>query len=77
MIYQLLASILDEVNIDFEPLYRCIHVYETLGKRNEFKTSYSEDRRVSKKYVEILMSFTKCKLFFRHKQIWLYQHLLT
>lgn len=43
-----LASILDEVNIDFEPLYRCIHVYETLGKRNEFKTSYSEDRRVSR-----------------------------
>ncbi|KAG2192081.1 hypothetical protein INT46_003221 [Mucor plumbeus] len=39
------TSILDEVNIDFEPLYRCIHVYETLGKRNEFKTSYSEDRR--------------------------------
>ncbi|KAI7894923.1 exocyst complex subunit Sec15-like-domain-containing protein [Mucor mucedo] len=34
-----------EINIDFEPLYRCIHVYETLGKRNEFKTSYSEDRR--------------------------------
>lgn len=44
---RVLASILDEVNIDFEPLYRCIHVYETLGKRNEFKTSYSEDRRVS------------------------------
>ncbi|GAA5800179.1 hypothetical protein HPULCUR_005604 [Helicostylum pulchrum] len=39
------TSILDEVNIDFEPLYRCIHVYDTLGKRNEFKTSYSEDRR--------------------------------
>ncbi|CEP09699.1 hypothetical protein [Parasitella parasitica] len=39
------TSILDEVNIDFEPLYRCIHVYETLGKRNEFKSSYSEDRR--------------------------------
>ncbi|RCH83819.1 hypothetical protein CU098_000044, partial [Rhizopus stolonifer] len=39
------TSILDEVNIDFEPLYKCIHVYDTLGKRNEFKTSYSEDRR--------------------------------
>ena len=42
-----IASILDEVNIDFEPLYKCIHVHDTLGKRNEFKTSYSEDRRVS------------------------------
>ncbi|KAI8994924.1 exocyst complex subunit Sec15-like-domain-containing protein [Pilobolus umbonatus] len=27
------------------PLYKCIHVYDTLGKRNEFKTAYSEDRR--------------------------------
>ncbi|KAG1463796.1 hypothetical protein G6F56_005210 [Rhizopus delemar] len=35
----------NEVNIDFEPLYKCIHVYSTLGKPNEFKTSYSEDRR--------------------------------
>ncbi|KAI7904416.1 exocyst complex subunit Sec15-like-domain-containing protein [Cokeromyces recurvatus] len=35
----------NEINIDFEPLYKCIHVYETLEKRNEFKTSYSEDRR--------------------------------
>ncbi|KAI7866597.1 exocyst complex subunit Sec15-like-domain-containing protein [Spinellus fusiger] len=34
-----------ELNIDFEPLYRCIHVYDTLGKRHEFKTSYEEDRR--------------------------------
>ncbi|CAO3659662.1 unnamed protein product [Rhizopus microsporus] len=39
------TSILDEVNIDFEPLYKCIHVYSTLGKPNEFKASYSEDRR--------------------------------
>ncbi|KAI8877265.1 exocyst complex subunit Sec15-like protein [Backusella circina FSU 941] len=39
------TSILDDVNIDFEPLYRCIHVYASLGKRQEFKTSYSEDRR--------------------------------
>ncbi|KAI9012696.1 exocyst complex subunit Sec15-like-domain-containing protein [Phycomyces nitens] len=34
-----------EFSIDFEPLYRCIHVYDTLGKRLEFKTSYEEDRR--------------------------------
>ncbi|KAF7731685.1 hypothetical protein EC973_008856 [Apophysomyces ossiformis] len=39
------SSIVDEVNIDFGPLYRCIHVYDTLGKRHEFKTSYEEDRR--------------------------------
>ncbi|KAI8367558.1 exocyst complex subunit Sec15-like-domain-containing protein [Radiomyces spectabilis] len=34
-----------EINIDFEPLFRCIHVYDTLGKRQEFKSSYEEDRR--------------------------------
>ncbi|KAI7856535.1 exocyst complex subunit Sec15-like-domain-containing protein [Circinella umbellata] len=32
-------------SIDFEPLYRCIHIYDTLGRRHEFKTSYEEDRR--------------------------------
>jgi len=39
------SNILDEVDIDFEPLYRCIHVYNTLGTQNEFKNSYEEDRR--------------------------------
>ncbi|ORZ09939.1 exocyst complex subunit Sec15-like-domain-containing protein [Absidia repens] len=29
----------------FEPLFKCIHVYDTLGQRQEFKTSYEEDRR--------------------------------
>lgn len=44
--YIITANILDEVEIDFEPLYRCIHVYNTLGTQNEFKNSYEEDRRV-------------------------------
>ncbi|KAI8335092.1 exocyst complex subunit Sec15-like-domain-containing protein [Chlamydoabsidia padenii] len=39
------SSIVDEINIDFEPLFKCIHVYDTLGQRQEFKTSYEEDRR--------------------------------
>ncbi|CAM0140229.1 unnamed protein product [Umbelopsis sp. WA50703] len=39
------SNILDEVNIDFEPLYRCIHVYNTLGLQQEFQNSYEEDRR--------------------------------
>ncbi|KAG2220229.1 hypothetical protein INT45_008770 [Circinella minor] len=39
------SSIVDEVAIDFEPLYRCIHIYDTLERRHEFKTSYEEDRR--------------------------------
>ncbi|ORX51321.1 exocyst complex subunit Sec15-like protein [Hesseltinella vesiculosa] len=39
------ASMIDNINIDFEPLFRCIHIYNTLGLRQEFKTSYEEDRR--------------------------------
>ncbi|KAI8099004.1 exocyst complex subunit Sec15-like-domain-containing protein [Halteromyces radiatus] len=39
------SNMLDDTNIDFEPLFKCIHVYDTLGQRQEFKTSYEEDRR--------------------------------
>ncbi|CAG8499507.1 10540_t:CDS:10, partial [Ambispora gerdemannii] len=35
----------DQVQIDFKPLYQCLHIYEELGKRNEFKANYEEDRR--------------------------------
>lgn len=38
---------MDDINIDFEPLFKCIHVYDTLGQHQEFKSSYEEDRRVS------------------------------
>ena len=39
------ANILDEVNIDFKPLFRCLHIHDSLGKRAEFRLSYEEDRR--------------------------------
>jgi hypothetical protein len=45
-LWRWIASMVDEINIDFEPLFKCIHVYDTLGQRQEFKTSYEEDRRV-------------------------------
>ncbi|CAG8491482.1 5716_t:CDS:10, partial [Ambispora leptoticha] len=35
----------DQVQIDFKPLYQCLHIYEELGKRSEFKANYEEDRR--------------------------------
>ncbi|KAG9287563.1 hypothetical protein G9A89_019624 [Geosiphon pyriformis] len=35
----------DQLQIDFKPLYQCLHIYEELGKRNEFKINYEEDRR--------------------------------
>ncbi|CAG8811586.1 2657_t:CDS:2, partial [Racocetra persica] len=34
-----------EVKIDFKPLYQCLHIYEELGKLNEFKSNYEEDRK--------------------------------
>ncbi|CAG8464408.1 17265_t:CDS:10 [Cetraspora pellucida] len=34
-----------EVQIDFKPLYQCLHIYEELGKLNEFKSNYEEDRK--------------------------------
>ncbi|RUS18641.1 exocyst complex subunit Sec15-like-domain-containing protein [Endogone sp. FLAS-F59071] len=39
------TNILDDVNIDFQPLFRCLHIYDSLGRRQEFKSSYEEDRR--------------------------------
>ncbi|KAI8048648.1 exocyst complex subunit Sec15-like-domain-containing protein [Syncephalis plumigaleata] len=33
------------VTIDFKPLYQCIHIYEKLGRKNEFKKHYEEDRQ--------------------------------
>ncbi|CAO3629892.1 unnamed protein product [Cunninghamella blakesleeana] len=39
------SNMMDDINIDFEPLFKCIHVYDTLGQHQEFKTSYEEDRR--------------------------------
>ncbi|ORX92773.1 hypothetical protein K493DRAFT_408691 [Basidiobolus meristosporus CBS 931.73] len=35
----------DTIKIDFKPLYQCIHIYEKLGKKEEFKHSYHEDRK--------------------------------
>ncbi|CAG8470214.1 2035_t:CDS:2, partial [Scutellospora calospora] len=34
-----------EVQIDFKPLYQCLHIHEELGKLSEFKSNYEEDRR--------------------------------
>ncbi|GBC13539.2 exocyst complex subunit Sec15-like protein [Rhizophagus irregularis DAOM 181602=DAOM 197198] len=47
----------DHVHIDFKPLYQCLHIYEELGKRNEFKSNYEEDRR-SQANLVLSQSFT-------------------
>lgn len=37
----------DSDQIDFKPLYQCIHIYDTLDARDELQLSYQADRRVS------------------------------
>ncbi|KAF9110162.1 hypothetical protein BGX27_006704 [Mortierella sp. AM989] len=39
----------DQAKLDFKPLYQCLHIYDELGQRAEFKASYSEDRRAQAK----------------------------
>lgn len=39
----------DQVKIDLKPLYQCLHIYDELGQRTEFKSNYSEDRRAQAK----------------------------
>lgn len=34
-----------EVQIDFEPLYQCIHIHDVLDLREELQKNYQEDRR--------------------------------
>lgn len=44
----LLVNILDneDVQLDFDPLYQCLHIFDVLGCRNEFKLIYEENRQV-------------------------------
>jgi hypothetical protein len=46
-----LVDILDtkRVKLDLKPLYQCLHIYDELGQRAEFRTSYAEDRRAQAK----------------------------
>ncbi|KAJ2549680.1 Rab GTPase-binding exocyst subunit S15 [Coemansia sp. RSA 1933] len=35
----------DPVSVDMTPLYQCLHINEKLGRRAEFRRSFTEDRR--------------------------------
>ena len=39
----------DQFKLDFKPLYQCLHIYDELGQRTEFRTNYAEDRRAQAK----------------------------
>lgn len=43
----------ENVNIDFTPLFECLHIHEALGERDEFRVTYANVRRQQK---ELLMS---------------------
>lgn len=45
----------EEVKIDFEPLFECLHIHEALGEPDEFRLTYTDTRRQQK---ELLMSKT-------------------
>ncbi len=38
----------NRVEIDFKPLYECIHIHEALGQRDELRASYESDRRTQR-----------------------------
>ncbi|KAI7820299.1 exocyst complex subunit Sec15-like-domain-containing protein [Gamsiella multidivaricata] len=38
-----------QVELDFKPLYQCLHVYDELGQRAGLRASYAEDRRAQAK----------------------------
>ncbi|TPX32691.1 holo-[acyl-carrier-protein] synthase [Synchytrium microbalum] len=42
------TNILDNkhVKLDFKPLHSCLHIYDALGKRNDFKRNYEDSRRL-------------------------------
>ncbi|KAI3628205.1 Rab GTPase-binding exocyst subunit S15 [Malassezia furfur] len=35
----------ERVQVDFKPLYQCIHIYEVLDQREKLQTNYQEDRK--------------------------------
>jgi hypothetical protein len=38
----------DEVQVDFSPLFECLHIHEALGQTDKFRTEYATTRRQQK-----------------------------
>jgi len=43
----------EDIRIDFDPLFECLHIHEALGERDEFRLIYANTRRQQK---ELLMT---------------------
>lgn len=46
--FDVLSNEETDMNFDFTPLFECMHIYETLGKLDHFKTDYAATRRRQK-----------------------------
>ncbi|KAF8447072.1 exocyst complex subunit Sec15-like-domain-containing protein [Kalaharituber pfeilii] len=45
----------DRVQIDFTPLFECLHIYDALGERDEFRLAYADTRQQQK---ELLLNLS-------------------
>lgn len=46
--FDILNNDVTEINVDFTPLFECMHIHETLGKSDYFRTEYAATRRRQK-----------------------------
>jgi len=46
--------VLDQVKVDFQPLYQCIHIYMSLDSLDELRNSYQADRKVCDRLHHVL-----------------------
>lgn len=47
------------MRIDFTPLFECLHIYDALGERDEFRVTYADTRQQQK---ELLMNHNNLEL---------------
>ena len=62
----------EKLQVDFKPLFECIHIYTSLDSLNELQKSYQADRKVQ--YIcSILMPSSFTNHHFRLNQISFFQ----
>lgn len=53
----LLVGIFDFVDVDFAPVYQCLHIHDVLNQRGEFQKYYEDNRRVWFPFLVFLLFF--------------------
>ena len=46
ILYFLIGRIFQYANVDFSPVYQCLHIHDILKQRNEFSSYYKENRKL-------------------------------